>query len=82
MLIPVRLPDAARNPVSILGMAIASAAAVVFLALFALEVAGYLTNPYIGLLVFVTALPQWWIVAGILAIVAIWVVAFFRDPVR
>jgi hypothetical protein len=54
VLIPVRLPDAARNPVSILGMAIASAAAVVFLALFALEVAGYLTNPYIGLLVFVT----------------------------
>jgi phosphatidylserine decarboxylase len=34
------------------------------------------------LLVFVTALPQWWIAAGILAVVAIWVVAFFRDPVR
>jgi nitrate/TMAO reductase-like tetraheme cytochrome c subunit len=40
--------------VSILGMAVATAAAVVFLALFALELAGYLTNPYIGLLVFVT----------------------------
>ena len=34
------------------------------------------------LLVFVTALPQWWIPATILLIVAIWVVAFFRDPVR
>jgi phosphatidylserine decarboxylase len=34
------------------------------------------------LLVFVTALPQWWIPATILTVVAIWVVAFFRDPVR
>ncbi len=35
-------------------MAVATAAAAVFLALFTLELAGYLTNPYIGLLVFVT----------------------------
>lgn len=35
-------------------MAIATAAAMVFLALFALEITGYLANPYVGLLVFVT----------------------------
>ena len=35
-------------------MAIATAAAVVFMALFGLEVFGYLTNPYLGLLIFVT----------------------------
>ena len=54
MPLPVRLPDAARNPVSILGISVATAAAVVFLALLTLELAGYLTNPYVGLLVFVT----------------------------
>jgi phosphatidylserine decarboxylase len=34
------------------------------------------------LLVVIVALPQWWIATGVLAAVAVWVVAFFRDPVR
>jgi hypothetical protein len=48
-----RLPTAAGNPVSLIGAAIATAMAVLFVALFALELFGYLTNPYIGLLTFV-----------------------------
>jgi hypothetical protein len=52
----IRLPDTVRNPVSLLGMAIATAMATVFLGLAALHLAGYLTNPYIGLMVFV-AIP-------------------------
>ena len=48
-----RLPDSIRNPVSLLGMAIATAMAIVFLGLAALHLAGFLSNPYIGLLVFV-----------------------------
>jgi len=45
-----------RNPVSLLGMAIATAMAAVFLGLVALHLAGFLRNPYVGLLVFI-ALP-------------------------
>jgi hypothetical protein len=52
----IRLPDTVRNPVSLLGMAIATAMATVFLGLAALHLIGYLTNPYIGLLVFI-AIP-------------------------
>ncbi len=50
----IRLPAAVRNPVSLLGMAIATAMAVVFLILVLLDLLGFLGNPYIGLLVFVT----------------------------
>lgn len=67
----IGLPDAARNPVSILGMAIATAAAVVFLALFSLEIAGYLTNPYVGLLVFVTV-PAVFLAGLVLVPVGAW----------
>ena len=49
----IRLPRTVRNPISFFGMAIATAMAAVFLVLAALHLAGYLTNPYIGLLVFV-----------------------------
>jgi len=49
----LRIPDLARNPVSWAGGTIATTAAVLFLLLFALELLGYLANPYIGLLVFV-----------------------------
>jgi len=45
-----------RNPVSLLGIAIATAMAAVFLVLVALHLAGFLKNPYVGLLVFI-ALP-------------------------
>lgn len=34
------------------------------------------------LLVLAAAMATWWIAASVLAVVAIWVVAFFRDPVR
>jgi len=52
----LRLPVAARNPVSLIGMAIATAMAMLFVGLLLLEWFGYLTNPYIGLLLFV-AIP-------------------------
>jgi hypothetical protein len=47
------LRTAARNPVSLVGAAITTAAAVVFLVLLALEFAGQLHNPYVGLLIYV-----------------------------
>jgi hypothetical protein len=50
------LPDAARHPLSLIGAAITSATVVVMLALAALELSGYLRNPYLGLVLFV-ALP-------------------------
>ena len=62
------LPDTVRNPVSLLGIAVATAMAWVFLALVLLEVFGYLANPYLGLLVFVTV-PLLF-VAGLLLIPA------------
>jgi nitrate/TMAO reductase-like tetraheme cytochrome c subunit len=61
-----RLPDAVRNPVSIIGMAVATTMAVLFLVLLLLELAGLLQNPYIGLVLFV-ALPVLFI-AGLLLI--------------
>ena len=53
MRLPLQLPDSVRNPLSLLGMAIATAMAIVFLVLAILHLAGYLANPYIGLLIFV-----------------------------
>ncbi len=47
------LPSAARNPLSLIGVAIATAMAVLFLVLLALELGGQLVNPYLGLLLFV-----------------------------
>jgi hypothetical protein len=49
-----RLPLAARNPLAVAGIAIATAMAVLLAVLLLLQAAGYLTNPYLGLLVFVT----------------------------
>jgi len=51
---PVHVPDTVKNPVSLLGMALATATAALFLVLFLLEAFGFLVNPYLGLLVFVT----------------------------
>ena len=51
---PVNLPDAVKNPVSLVGMALATATAGLFLVLFVLETFGLLVNPYLGLLLFVT----------------------------
>ncbi len=47
------LPSTVRNPISLIGAAITTAMAVVFLMLLALEMSGQLKNPYVGLLLFV-----------------------------
>jgi NapC/NirT cytochrome c family protein len=47
------LPETVNNPVSLIGMALATATSLLFLVLLLFELLGYLTNPYIGLLVFV-----------------------------
>jgi nitrate/TMAO reductase-like tetraheme cytochrome c subunit len=51
--LPIHLPAAARNPISLVGIAIATATAWIFLALFALDLLGYLPNPYIGVILFI-----------------------------
>jgi len=72
------LPDAVRNPISVVGMTVATAAAWLFLALFLLEIFGYFTNPYVGLLVFVVVPLVF--VAGLLLIpFGIWVSARRRE---
>ena len=62
---PVRLPATVRNPVSVLGFVVATAAAMCFLALLAVDMFGYVTNPYIGLLAFV-AIPAVFIIGLLL----------------
>jgi len=62
----VRLPPRVNNPVSFAGMAIATTMAVLFVVLLLLEAAGAITNPYIGLVMYV-AVPVLF-VAGLLII--------------
>jgi nitrate/TMAO reductase-like tetraheme cytochrome c subunit len=50
----IALPDAVRNPVSLAGIVVTTTTGVLFLVLLILEAAGAITNPYLGLLVFVT----------------------------
>src|SRR5262245_607862 len=61
----VDLPKAVRNPISLTGVAIATAGAIVFLVLLALELAGQFSNPYAGLLVFV-AVPAFFVLGLVL----------------
>jgi hypothetical protein len=75
----IRLPGAARNPVSLLGMAVATAMAVLFVVLFLLELFGYLTNPYIGLLVFV-AVPACFVLGLLLIPIGAWWTTRRRPP--
>ncbi len=65
------LPSAARNPISLVGVAIATAASVVFLVLLALEMGGQLRNPYLGLLLFV-AVPAVFLVGLLLIPIGAW----------
>lgn len=65
------LPSAARNPISLIGAAIATAMAIVFAGLLALEMSGQLTNPYAGLLLFV-AVPAVFIVGLVLMPIGTW----------
>lgn len=65
------LPSAARNPISLIGLGIATAAGVVFFVLLALEMGGQLQNPYLGLLLFI-AVPAV-VVFGLLLIpIGVW----------
>jgi len=67
----VDLPSAMRNPVSLIGVAVTTAMAVVFLLLLTLEFTGQLTNPYAGLLVFV-AVPFVFVLGLLLIPIGIW----------
>jgi hypothetical protein len=65
------LPATVRNPVSILGITIATAAAWLFIALLGLELLGFFANPYVGLLVFVTV-PLAFILGLLLIPIGVW----------
>jgi nitrate/TMAO reductase-like tetraheme cytochrome c subunit len=65
------LPTAARNPLSLVGVAIATTMATLFLVLLLLELLGYLTNPYLGLVVFVTV-PAIFLVGLLLIPIGAW----------
>src|SRR5262245_57668292 len=65
------LPSAVRNPISLIGIAVTTAAAVVFLALLLLEMFGQIKNPYFGLLLFV-AVPAVFVMGLLLIPIGIW----------
>ncbi len=67
----LHLPSAARNPISLVGVVVATATGVMFLALLALETLGLIRNPYVGLLLFV-AIPVLFLVGLILIPAGIW----------
>jgi len=67
----VRLPPRVNNPVSFTGMAIATTMAVLFIVLLLLEAAGAITNPYIGLVMYVTV-PVLFIIGLVLIPVGTW----------
>lgn len=66
-----RIPDLARNPISWAGGTVATTAALLFVVLFLLDSLGYLTNPYIGLLLFV-AVPAAFVIGLLLIPLGIW----------
>ena len=70
----VRLPGTPRHPVSLAGVAVVTATAALFLVLIVLESLGVLTNPYLGLLVFV-AVPMLFIAGLLLIPVGAWMAA-------
>lgn len=67
----VDLPSAVRNPISLIGIAVTTAAAVVFLVLLALELFGQIRNPYFGLLLFV-AVPAVFVMGLLMIPIGIW----------
>jgi len=67
----VRLPPRVNNPVSFTGMAIATTMAVLFIVLLLLEAAGAITNPYIGLVMWV-AVPVVFIIGLLLIPIGAW----------
>ena len=67
----IDLQSAVRNPISLIGAAITTAMAIVFVVLLALELSGQLTNPYIGLLIFVVV-PAVFVVGLTLIPIGVW----------
>jgi len=65
------LPSATRNPISLIGVALTTATAVVFLALLALDLGGQIRNPYFGLLLFV-AIPAVFLFGLVLIPIGAW----------
>jgi hypothetical protein len=65
------LPSITRNPISLIGAAISTAMAIVFLALLALETGGQLQNPYLGLLLFI-AVPAVFVFGMVLIPIGAW----------
>jgi nitrate/TMAO reductase-like tetraheme cytochrome c subunit len=66
-----RLPTAVRNPISLVGIAVTTAMALLFVVLLLLESFGYLPNPYVGLLVFI-AVPAVFIVGLLMMPAGAW----------
>jgi nitrate/TMAO reductase-like tetraheme cytochrome c subunit len=71
VLILARLPAAVRNLVSLLGVAATTVMATLFLVLLFLDLLGYITNPYFGLILFV-ALPVGFVGGLVLIPVGAW----------
>ena len=67
----IQLPAAARNPVSVIGGAIATATGFSFLVLLSLQFLGYLTNPYIGLVIYI-AIPALFLMGLLLIPIGGW----------
>src|SRR5690348_13861909 len=68
---PIHLPLRVQNPLSAIGAVIATTMAILFLVLVLLEGIGAITNPYAGLLVFVTV-PLLFVVALLLIPLGMW----------
>lgn len=64
-------PALARHVVSVIGVFVTTSSAVLFLVLFALDLLGYLANPYIGLVLFV-ALPAAFLAGLALIPIGVW----------
>jgi NapC/NirT cytochrome c family, N-terminal region len=62
---------AVRNPISLIGVAMATAMAIIFLALLVLDYYGELNNPYLSLVLFI-AVPAVFLVGLLLVPVGIW----------
>jgi len=65
------LPETVNNPLSLVGMALATATSLLFLVLLLFDLLGYLTNPYIGLLVFITV-PALFVASLLLIPIGAW----------
>lgn len=65
------LPKTVNNPVSVVGMALATSTSLLFLVLLLFDLLGYLTNPYIGLLVFITV-PALFVASLLLIPIGAW----------